>query len=359
MSKNFIKHFGIWSSILLLLCILTVVLFDPFFQYHKPLPGLKAVLTDKEYQCTGSLKTFDYDSVIAGSSVAENYYNDWFNKGFDCTVIKAIRSYGATADLCFLLDIVFEHQDIKYVFYNLDPSALTADAQTTYELTGCPMYLYDDNYINDIEYWLNKGVLMEKIPYLIANSVIDGAYDENDSYNWAQWKQFNSDMALGLYIRKPSISEMKPEKYYEDILNQNLKLLTDRIKAHPDTTFYVFIPPYSMLWWDNIYREGDTESYLYNMEYTMKTLLFYENVKFYYFQNDRKVITNLENYMDILHFSPEINHYICDSMMSNSHRINLNNYKENINEMRDLSYEIVNELIKPYEDQIKVDLYDD
>ena len=152
---------------------------------------------------------------------------------------------------------------------------------------------------------------------------------------------------------------MKPEKYYEDILNQNLKLLTDRIKAHPDTTFYVFIPPYSMLWWDNIYREGDTESYLYNMEYTMKTLLFYENVKFYYFQNDRKVITNLENYMDILHFSPEINHYICDSMMSNSHRINLNNYKENINEMRDLSYEIVNELIKPYEDQIKVDLYDD
>ena len=45
--------------------------------------------------------------------------------------------------------------------------------------------------------------------------------------------------------------------------------------------------------------------------------------------------------------------------MSNSHRINLNNYKENINEMRDLSYEIVNELIKPYEDQIKVDLYDD
>lgn len=73
MSKKYIKHFGIWSSILLFLCILAVVLFDPFFQYHKPLPGLKAVLTDKEYQCTGSLKTFDYNSVIAGSSVAENY----------------------------------------------------------------------------------------------------------------------------------------------------------------------------------------------------------------------------------------------------------------------------------------------
>lgn len=363
MSKKYIKHFCVWSGILLLLCILAVIVFDPFFQYHKPLFGLKAVLTDKEYQCIGSLKTFDYDSVIAGSSVAENYYNDWFNKGFDCTVIKAIRSYGATADLCFLLDIAFAHQDLKYVFYNLDPSALTAEAQTTYELTGCPMYLYDDNYINDIEYWLNKGVLMEKIPYLIANSVIDGAYDENDSYNWAQWKEFNSDMALGLYIRKPSISEMKSENFYEDVLNQNLKLLTDRIEAHPETTFYIFIPPYSMLWWDNIYREGDTESYLYNMECAMKTLLSYKNVRFYYFQNDREIITNLENYMDILHFSPEINHYICDNMIgdahNDTHRVSLGNYKEHINKMRDLAYEIVNELIIPYEDQIKVDLYDD
>lgn len=358
MSKKFIKHFCIWSGILLLLCILTVILFDPFFQYHKPLPGLKAVLTDKEYQCVGSLKTFEYDSVVAGSSVAENYYNDWFNQGFDCNVIKAIRSYGATADLCYLLDIAFEHQELKYVFYNLDPSALTADGETTYELTGCPMYLYDDSYINDIEYWLNKGVLMEKISYLIANSVI-GDYDENDSYNWAQWKEFNSDMALGLYIRKPSISEMKPENYYEDLLHQNLNLLTSRIKAHPETVFYVFIPPYSMLWWDNIYREGDTESYLYNMECAMETLLSYDNVKLYYFQNDREVITDLENYMDILHFSPDINHYICDSLLSGDHQINQSNYKENISEMRKLSYEIVNELIKPYEDQIKVDLYDD
>lgn len=342
------------SGILLFLCVLAVIVFDPFFQYHKPLKGLKAVLTDKEYQCVGSLKTFDYDSVIAGSSVSENYNNGWFDQGFGCKSIKAIRSYGATADLCYLLDIAFEHQNLKYVFYNLDPSALVADAETTYELTGCPMYLYDDNYINDVEYWLNKGVLMEKIPYLIANSLM-GDYDENNSYNWAQWKEFNSDMILGLYIRKPSISEMKPEYYYEDILRQNLDLLTSRISAHPETEFYVFVPPYSMLWWDNIYREGDTEAYLYNMEQAMKTLLSYKNVKMFYFQNDREIITNLENYMDILHFSPEINHYICESLIEGKHRISPENYIQNIREMRDLAYETVEKLVLPYEDRIKVD----
>ena len=306
----------------------------------------------------GSLKTFDYDSVIAGSSVSENYYNDWFNQGFDCNVIKAIRSYGATADLCYLLDIAFSCQDLKYVFYNLDPSALTADPKTTYELTGCPMYLYDDNYINDVEYWLNKGVLMEKIPYMVANSLI-GDYDENNSYNWAQWKEFNSDMILGLYIRKPSISEMKPEKYYEDVLRKNLDLLTERINSHPETVFYIFIPPYSMLWWDNIYREGDTEAYLYNLEQAMQELVRYDNVKLFYFQNNREIITNLENYMDIIHFSPDINRYICESLIDGKHQVNEENYRKNISEMKELSDEIVQKLVKPYEERIKVDIYDD
>ena len=358
MAKKFIRNFFWGSGILLLLCIFAVAVFDPFFQYHKPLKGLKAVLTDKEYQCVGSLKTFDYDAVIAGSSVSENYYNGWFDQGFDCKSIKAIRSYGATADLCYLLDIAFEHQNLKYVFYNLDPSALVADPETTYEFTGCPMYLYDDNRINDVEYWLNKGVLMEKIPYLIANSFM-GDYDENDSYNWAQWKEFNSDMILGLYIRKPSISRMKPENYYEDILRENLDLLTDCINAHPETEFYVFVPPYSMLWWDNIYREGDTKAYIYNIEQAMKTLLSYENVKLFYFQNDREIITDLENYMDIIHFSPEINRYICESLISGKHQIREDNYFQVMGEMEALSSEIVEELVKPYEDRIKVDIYDE
>ena len=358
MAQKFLKQFFTASVILLLACVLAVVVFDPFFQYHKPLKGLKAVLTDKEYQCVGSLNTFDYDSVIAGSSVSENYNNGWFDQGFGCKSIKAIRSYGATADLCYLLDIAFEHQDLKYVFYNLDPSALEADPETTYELTGCPMYLYDDNYVNDVRYWLNKGVLMEKIPYLIANSLM-GDYDENNSYNWAQWKEFNSDMILGLYIRKPSVSEMKPRDYYEDLLRKNLDMLTDRITAHPETEFYIFVPPYSMLWWDNIYREGDTEAYLYNMEQAMKTLLAYENVKMFYFQNDREIITDLENYMDILHFSPEINRYICDSLIAGKRQVNSENYAEEIRSMRDLAYETVEKLVLPYEDRIKVDIYDE
>ena len=113
-----------------------------------------------------------------------------------------------------------------------------------------------------------------------------------------------------------------------------------------------------MLWWDNVYRNGDTESYLYNLEKAMEKLLTYDNVELYYFLNDREVVTNLENYMDILHFSPEINRYMCDSIIEDSHRVTADNYKDIIDDSRNFAYEVVNELIKPYEDRIKVDIYE-
>lgn len=357
MTKKFLKWFTISSICLLLLCMGLVILFDPFYQYHKPLPGLNAVLTDKEYQCIGTLKTFDYDSLIIGSSVSENYNNHWFDQSFDCTCVKAIRSYGATADLCYLLDTAFAHQDIKYVFYNLDPSALSADPVATYESTGCPMYLYDDNPFNDYQYWFNKDVLFEKIPYMLANSFL-GDYDEGLSYNWAQWKNFNEDMILGLYIRRPSVAEMKAADYYQENLNANLSLLTEQITAHPETCFKIWIPPYSMLWWDNMYRTGETDAYLYNMEYAMETLLSYDNVELYFFLNDREVVTNLDNYMDLLHFSQDINEYIYQCVVADSHRVTIDNYQEIMDDTADFAYEVVNELVLPYEDRIIVDIYE-
>ena len=355
-AQKFIKNFFFRSIVFMAAIVAIVMLTDPFFHYHKPWFGLKAVLTDKEYQCIGSLRTFDYDSVIAGSSVAENYNNGWFDEGFRCHSIKAIRSYGATADLCYFLDAAYEKHDLKYVFYNMDTSALAADPFPTFELTGCPMYLYDENIFNDVEYLFNKGVLMEKIPYMIANSII-GDYDENNSYNWAQWKEFNQDMALGLYMRKAEIDPMKEKDFYQDALDGNISLIRAQAENHPETQFKIFFPAYSMLFWDNLYRTGDLEAYLYNMEQAAKALLSYENVEIYYFQDDTEIITNLENYMDTLHFSPEINRFMAEQMIAQNeaYRLTTENYAEKCAGMRALSYRIVDEYMLPYVDFIKVD----
>lgn len=344
---RFLRRFALRTLALLAAVIGIVALFDPFYQYHAPLPGLKAVLTDKEYQCIGSLHTFDYDALIVGSSVCENYNNHWFDEGFDCTAVKAIRSYGATADLCYLLDNAYASHDLKYVFYNIDPSSLSADTEPTYESTGCPMYLYDRNLFNDYSYWLNKDVLMEKLPYMLAYSFL-GDYDEGDSYNWAQWKYFGQDMATGMYARLPAVKEMQPETANAETLTGNIALLTAQVEAHPETTFKFFFSPYSMLWWDNAYRNGERDAVIYNEKQAIGALLAYDNVEIYFYQDDEEVITDLDNYMDMIHFSKDINYTVYDNLVNGRGRLTKDNYEERLERMRALSERIVREDILKY-----------
>lgn len=351
---KYIKGFLLTAAVLLVLCAGTVILFDPFFHYHKPLPFLKAVLWEKEYQVPGTLDHFDYDAVIAGSSVAENYNNHWFDENFSCTSVKAIRSYGATADLCYFVNRAFEHQDLTYVFFNIDPSSLIQDPNTTFEQTGSPMYLYDQNPINDVKYLWNKDVLFERIPYMIASSFMKD-YDEGASYNWAQWKAFNEDTILYHYIRSNKYLDMKPDEEYMDICKENLSLIEDILNKHPETTFYIFIPPYSILWWDNLYHDGDTSAYLYTEQYAMTKLINYPNVRLFNFQNAEDIIYNLDNYTDTLHFSPEINKYMCDCLMNGTYELKTEDEIANsILDIRKYALDASSYTDKNYGDRIKV-----
>jgi hypothetical protein len=345
----FIKRFILLVLILIIFIAGIVYIFDPFYHYHKPWFGLTAVLNDKEYQCIGTLRNFDYDALIVGSSVTENNNNSWYNEAFDCTTIKATRSYGATSDLCYLLDAAYEEHDLKYVFYNIDPSSLSASTETTFESSGCPMYLYDKNPFNDVQYLFNKDVLFSKIPYMLAQNL--AGYDSDLSYNWAQWKVFDSASALGLYFRPNNISEMLPEDYYQSELEGNINLLTTLVSEHPETEFKFFFPPYSMLWWDGTYRNGELDAIIYNEKQAIKALLMYDNVEIYYFQDNEEIITDLELYMDSLHFAPEINQFMCEEMALGNDQLTLDNYEETLDNMSAFVDKIVTELIIPYEEQ--------
>ncbi len=347
---NFIKHLTVTVAVLLIIVAGIVIIFDPFYHYHRPLPGMKAVLNDKEYQCVGTLKHFDYDALLVGSSVMENNDNSWYDEAYGVKSIKAIRSYGATADLCYLMDVAFAKRDIRYVFYNIDPSSLYADSSTTFESTGCPMYLYDDNPLNDFRYLFNKDVLFEKIPYQVASSFI-GDYNENLSYNWAKWKSFGEDMTLGLYFRPRQVTAMLDEHVYDDKLQENIELLVSQVKAHPDTEFIFFYPPYSMLWWDMTYRYGETDAVIRCEKEMTKALLAYDNVKVFCFQADEEITTDLGNYMDAIHFGPEINRLMLDYIMAGDFELTMENAETEIDRVKAFSDRVQAQYIIPYEEQ--------
>ena len=329
--KKFIRNFIIQAAVFLTGIGAIVVIIDPFFHYHEPVGSLKAVVTKAEYQCIGTVHNFDYDGLVLGSSVAENYNNRWFDEAFGGTTIKGIKSSAATVDLVYYLDIF----------------ALTADAEKEFPDESLPLYLYNENPFDDVKYIWNKDVVFEHIPYMFAMTYLDD-YDEGTSYNWAQYKTFSKEDTLKHYSRPESIQPMIEEEAYKENVDANITLIENVVRKHPEVTFRFICPPYSMLWWDAAYRNGETEQNLYASEQAAWRLLGYENVEMYYFQNMEELITDLDCYMDMVHFSDEVNHQIVQWMGKGEYRLNLENYQSEIEDMRNLSRKIQEEYISQY-----------
>ena len=49
--------------------------------------------------------------------------------------------------------------------------------------------------------------------------------------------------------------------YFKDAVEENLqKNILPYIEAHPETEFYIFYPPYSILFWNDVTREKELET---------------------------------------------------------------------------------------------------
>ena len=88
-------------------------------------------------------------------------------------------------------------------------------------------------------------------------------------------------------------------------------------------------------------RTGERDAVIYNEKQAVKALLAYDNVEIYYYQDARKIITNLDLYMDMIHFSKDINYWVYDKLAKGEDRLTAENYEDRLEGMRTLSQEIV------------------
>lgn len=341
--KKFLKILIIWIVAVLMLPMTAVVFFDPFFHYHKPIKPLKAVLTQAEYQVIGTLKTFDYDSLIAGSSMAENYNNHWFDEKFGVKAIKAVKPGANTSDLMYLINRAYEYKEIKNIYYTLDIAALNTTVREHYVNEGMPLYLYNDILLDDVKYLLNKHVLLKEIPYMIANSFLV-EYDEGNSFNWAKDKQFGN---FKYELTKEKKEDKKIEEYKENV-EFNLNQLEQLIKTHPETNFIFMVPPYSSLWWYEAYMCGDLEYNFYTLQQAFERLIKFENVEIYYFQDIEEIVSDLSLYMDLLHYHPDINKQLVNSIGDKVYKVTEENKEKKIQNMRQLADKCINIYAKEY-----------
>ena len=250
-------------------CMALVIWVDPFFQYHKPLAWFPYLVDNQVNQNPGLAKHMDYDGILIGSSMTASFNTDWFEELMGMKTQKLSYNGSYPKDLSNIMQLVFDAKgdQVKAVYMAVDQSTFSADPEETkFPVTD---YLYDDNVFNDVPYLLNKDVLLDYILRPLA--------DRKDASDWAElykpwWtdEYYNKANVLMYYeaAEEKQEEEALAADYFKDAVEENLqKNILPYIEAHPETEFYIFYPPYSILFWNDVTREKELEAVIGRLEY--------------------------------------------------------------------------------------------
>lgn len=330
MYKKFIGRTLALTMIMLFVFATIIIVVDPVFHYHKPLKGLEPLIDDERYQNPGIAKFFEYDSVLTGSSMTQNFRASEFNDTFQCSTVKLTYSAIRTGSYKYMFENAFSTRKVKNVFMGLDIDPLI-DTYGNYYFP-LPEYLYDDNIFNDVNYVLNKDIIFSKAYEFLKANYTKTVPDIDEAYMWeGEFSKENALQSVAWDLMKKSKEYETPQYIENTKLNLENNILP-YIEEHPETTFYIFYPPYSMLWWNLQLYEGDLKGTIDVLKYASTELLKYENVKLYFFQDIKEIVTNLDLYKDYNHYNPDINSQMIKWMKNDEYRLKENTCEERISE---------------------------
>ena len=348
-SRRFVKTVLVGTVTLLVIAGGLTALIDPFFHFHKPLKNLEYPLNrgSERYLNDGIIRHFDYDAAIAGTSMMQNFKTSQFDELFGTKSIKVTLTgenyWSIDQEVRKIFDV---NPDVKYIFRCLDYNMVLKN-KTDYNYDNVPTYLYDDNPFNDVQYIFNKDVLLDDTLEVIKYNLQGGKSTDMDTYSeWGSLYPSGRKAVLSNYRipqKKAEVQKEFSEKDAQNVRKNVEENVLDMVKAHPDTTFYFYTPPYSVVWWYARQCSGNLLRYFEAEKLQAEMLLEYDNVKLYSFTDMFDLTQNLDNYKDDKHYNAEISEKIIDWIYEETGLITKENYEERINKMEDFYLNQVSE----------------
>ena len=201
-----------------------------------------------------------------------------------------------------------------------------------------PTYLYDQNLFNDVKYLYNQDVLI-RCMYITKLKLIDkktGITSFDDYGNWsAEFEgRYGSKYILNNHetFKMPMGSKKLTEEEKQRVLENITQNVIETAEANPETMFYIYISPYSAIWWGEQLEEGNINRDIEAERYVIESLLKCKNVNLYSFNTHYDITTDMDNYRDKLHYGEWINTDILKFMKNGEGLLTQDNYLDYLNE---------------------------
>lgn len=340
-----------WVSgyILLILGLVTAggvmnYIIDPY-QLFKP---DNVFCSYQRYANAGLAINQDYDAIIIGTSMTENFSPRYAKEKLGVNIIKLSISGGTAYEQRLTARLALRSRNVKTAVWGLDIFSFRGGPEALPSKFYTPVYLYDDNRLNDDKCLISIDTLQ-----LSARKVLvkycgwkSGRFEEDieDNYNW--YKEREGDFTLAHFkghmgrldfidrAESPVTAErLDPEGMKKSFDENVLKV----VKENPGTSFHLFFPPYSALFFYRMYvsSRADLDSIMEFKKYVFTRISRCPNARLYDFQTDFDVMLDVSQYSDPCHYRQSVNDRILDSMASGKFLVTGDNVEASLRMLKD------------------------
>ena len=323
---------------------------DPFALWHKPFycPNQVYEYKNMRYNAKRFLERSDYDSLIFGSSMLENTSAKEAAKKLGGSFINISIRGSHFNERRFILDYALaKNKNIKQVLTTFDIEIIPFLHTFSYLAMKHWGVLYDKEMLNDYSVYTNKEILA----YIFSTffKLISGKEVSCENRDFDRPASFfaESEHLLGgiknfvkndynLNETKSAVEKIKNKQISKDELNPKdlalIKELFDKdviepIKNHQDTEFIMIVAAYSVVKSAIAFQTNPAGARL--QKYFLKYLLDQNlpNLKVYGF-DDMGFTDDIANYVDLGHYSKDINSKMLDWIAQKKGILTTQNFDE-------------------------------
>ncbi len=335
-----ILGFSIFTAVALGFTAYMTIRVDPFFHYHQPKTDQFFYKLDNERsQNNGIIRNFDYQGIITGTSMTQNFKTSEAEKLWDCAFIKVPFSGGTFKEINDnLATALKDNPELKIIIRSLDLSKLDDDKDAMRsDLGEFPTYLYDDDIFNDVHYIFNRDVVFSRVYPMVRDKGTRTGITSFDKYtNWMKRYdgKFGKNTLYPKGVKKQKAGE--PVELTEEERERTLENIRENVvtlaEENPDVTFYCFFTPYSAKWWQGLTKKGTIYRHIGLEKTAIEEILRCGNIKLFSFNTLTDITTNLNNYKDSTHYGEWINSLMLEYMYNDKYILTSDNYEDYLNE---------------------------
>lgn len=359
MKKKAIK----FTAVFLCVCIVLAAALSSFAYFYDPQNVYRWNNTGRQYysptySTAGIIKYYDYDTVLIGSSMVQNFDDDLIARELKCKPVKLTIGGMTAEEELFLYDEVQKRGCAKNYIINIDLHRIALQEKLIPNSGRFPKHMFEPTPLSQFKYLLGYETWFRFIPIDIAlnlcdslgvglpssmQETINNATDVNDMCRWSRGNLPGAQKVISDFVNGEAGFDdgsstdpiINPEENVSFYISHMIESLDN------DETLTLIFPPYSVLSWVE-YSTDKVEQMLSMRSQISAIADKYDNVRVMDFQS-MKQTTDLNNYYDKRHFSQELqdevarelatNNYVVDEKMisANSQIIknNITEFKQN------------------------------